>query len=61
MLGQKLDSVFGWKMDEPSMTPHMWKGMLPKLAPGTRTIFVRTTDMFGQEYTGKRIIRVTST
>lgn len=57
--GRKLDTVFGWKMDYPSESRHMWRGTLPKeLAPGTHTLTVRTTDMFGQTYEGKRIFRV---
>jgi hypothetical protein len=59
VLGKKLDTVFGWKMDYPSKTDHMWKGTLPaNPAPGTHTVFVRTTDMFGQEWRDERIIRV---
>ncbi|MBN1918827.1 MAG: calcineurin-like phosphoesterase C-terminal domain-containing protein [Verrucomicrobia bacterium] len=38
---------------------HMWQANLPTgLTPGTHTIEVTTTDMFGQTYTGRRIIRV---
>lgn len=59
VLGKKLDEVFGWKMDEPSKSRHMWKGRLPKNPPpGTHTLSVRTTDMFGQSYTARRIVRV---
>ncbi len=40
-------------------SPHIWVGRLPgELSPGTHLIEVRTKDMFGQEYTGRRIIRV---
>ncbi len=57
--GVKLDTLFGWKMDYPSKSYHMWKAPLPKgIEPGTHTLTVRTTDMFGQTYTGKRIFRV---
>lgn len=57
--GKKLDSVFGWKMDYPSKSRHMWKGTLPAGIPaGTHTLTVRTTDMFGHTYEGKRIFRV---
>ena len=56
--GVKLDTVFGWKMDYPSETDHIWKGKLPKLEAGTHTLFVRTTDMFGQVYVDHRIVRV---
>ena len=59
VLGKKLDTVLGWKMDAPSPTDHMWKGKLPGTpAPGTHTVYVRTTDMFGQEYTDTRVVRV---
>ena len=38
---------------------HMWQAKLPKNVPvGTYVIYVRTTDMFGQTDTGRRIIRV---
>ncbi|GMV91526.1 MAG: hypothetical protein AMXMBFR82_13040 [Candidatus Hydrogenedentota bacterium] len=53
------EEVFGWKMDYPSETNHMWKGTLPANPPvGTHTVTVRTTDMFGQTWEGKRILRV---
>lgn len=38
---------------------HMWQAKLPENVPiGTYVIYVRTTDMFGQTDTGRRIIRV---
>ncbi len=38
---------------------HMWQAKLPDNVPvGTHVIHVRTTDMFGQKFTGRRIIRV---
>ncbi|MCC6489651.1 MAG: calcineurin-like phosphoesterase C-terminal domain-containing protein [Candidatus Hydrogenedentes bacterium] len=53
------EEVFGWKMDYPSETTHMWKGVLPaNPAVGTHTVTVRTTDMYGQTWEGKRIVRV---
>lgn len=58
VLGKKLDTVFGWKMDPPDETSHMWKGVLPRLSAGTHTVFVRSTDMFGQEWVDHRIVRV---
>lgn len=59
VLGKKLDEVLGWKMDEPSKSRHMWKGMLPQdPPPGTHTLTVRTTDLFGQLYTAHRIVRI---
>ena len=38
---------------------HIWQAKLPTNIPnGTHVIYVRTTDMFGQTFTGRRIIRV---
>ena len=38
---------------------HIWQSKLPENIPiGTHVINVRTTDMFGQTFTAKRIIRV---
>lgn len=38
---------------------HMWQANLPaNIQIGTHVIYVRTTDMFGQIFTGRRIIRV---
>jgi hypothetical protein len=49
----------GLKLPNPSNTRHLWKGNLPVgLRPGTHTVDVRTTDMFGQVYTDRRIVRV---
>jgi len=40
-------------------SPHIWGATLPAdLPPGTHLIEVRTTEMFGQTYFGRRIIRV---
>ena len=59
VLGKKLDTVFGWKMDRPSKTRHMWTGHFPEnLTVGTHTLTVRTIDMFDRTYTARRIIRV---
>lgn len=53
------EEVFGWKMDYPSETSHMWKGTLPANPQvGTHTVTVRTTDMHGQTWEGRRILRV---
>lgn len=57
--GQALEDVFGYKMDYPSVSTHMWQGKLPKeLLPGTHLVTVRTTDMFNQTWTAHRIFRV---
>ena len=38
---------------------HIWQAKLPAdVRKGTHVIYVRTTDMFGQTFTGRRIIRV---
>lgn len=50
--------VFGWNMDEPSLTDHLWKGAMPALAPGAHTCSVRTVDMYGQTWTAHRVFRV---
>ena len=43
----------------PAKSTHIWQTKLPADAPkGTHVIYVRTTDMFGQTFTGRRIIRV---
>lgn len=60
VLEKQLDTIFGWAMDYPSETNHIWKAALPAgLPPGTHTVSVRTTDMYGQSWTGHRVIRVT--
>lgn len=59
VLGKPLGEIFGWKMDYPSKSYHMWKGTLPESPPkGAHTVTVRTTDMFGQTWTGHRIVRI---
>lgn len=43
----------------PSVCEHLWKASLPaNPRPGTYMIHVRTTDMFGQTYVGRRVIYV---
>ena len=38
---------------------HIWQAKLPEnVKKGTHIIYVRTTDMFGQTFTGRRIIRI---
>ena len=57
--GTKVEKILGWKMDEPEVSNHIWRGVLPKnLPPGTHRITVRTTDQFGQTYSAHRIFRV---
>lgn len=57
--GERADEALGWKMDLPRNSFHIWSGKLPEgLVPGTHYLEVRTTDMFGQQWSGKRIFRV---
>ncbi|MCK3682824.1 calcineurin-like phosphoesterase C-terminal domain-containing protein [Maribellus sp. YY47] len=59
--GVPLEDVLGYEMDYPSVSTHMWEGALPGgLAAGTYTLWVRTTDMFGQSWSAHRIFRVTN-
>ena len=38
---------------------HLWRGVLPaNPAPGTHTLEVRSTDVFGQRFRGRRLIRI---
>lgn len=40
-------------------TPHLWKATLPQnIKPGSHTIHVKTTDMFGQVYADERVLIV---
>jgi len=57
--GEKLDDIFGYSMDYPSVSTHIWKTQFPKgIEPGTHKITVRTTDMYNQTYTAHRIFSV---
>jgi hypothetical protein len=49
----------GRKLPGIIKSPHIWVGTLPPDPPrGTHLIEVRTTDVFGQTYRGRRIIRI---
>ena len=38
---------------------HLWRGMLPANPPaGTHVLEVRTTDVFGQSFSDRRLIRI---
>ena len=51
--------ILGRGIPDPDDTNHLWKGKLPGAPePGYHVINVRTTDMFGETYTAKRILRV---
>jgi hypothetical protein len=42
-----------------TVSQHLWKGKLPaKLSSGQHLIEVVTTDMYGRDFKGTRIIRV---
>ncbi len=57
--GQPLDEIFGWEMDVPGVSTHIWNCDLPTtLTKGTHLLTVRTTDMFGHVYSGHRVFRV---
>ncbi len=56
---QPLDDIFGYNMDYPSVTYHIWKAKLPdKICTGTHKVTVRTTDMYKQKYTAHRIFNL---
>lgn len=49
----------GRVINAATKSTHIWQAKLPADArKGTHVIYVRTTDMFGQTFTGRRIIRV---
>ena len=49
----------GKRLNAMAKSQHIWQTKLPaNVRKGTHVIYVRTTDMFGQTYTGRRIIRV---
>jgi hypothetical protein len=61
MNAQRLNGVWGWDMDFPYPTEHLWRAALncPALTPGTHTLHVRARDSFGQTHFGHRVFRVT--
>jgi hypothetical protein len=55
----KRAAIVGRSTPGPRETGHLWKGNLPANMPeGYHVIEVETTDMFGQVFAGRRIIRV---
>jgi len=49
----------GGELPGPGKSPHIWKANLPTgLPPGTHLIKVRTLDMFGQTFTGSRVLAI---
>jgi hypothetical protein len=60
MNAQRLNGVWGWDMDFPYPTEHLWRaplGGMP-LTPGTHTLHVKARDSFGQTHFGRRVFRV---
>ncbi len=60
-LGQKKNSepALGRALPAIIKSPHLWQANLSATPPtGTHSIHVRTTDMWGQTYADRRIIRV---
>ena len=55
----QLPAGYGRKLPEASTSTHMWTlNLPPSPTAGTTVIYVRTTDMFGQTYAGRRAIFV---
>jgi hypothetical protein len=56
---EKLPEGLARRLPDPRPSTHIWVAPIPADPPvGTHVIHVRTTDMFGQTFTGQRIIRV---
>ena len=52
-------SASGRKMPGAKKSQHIWRGVLPAgLSAGAQVIEARTTDVYGQTYTGRRIVRI---
>ena len=62
VIQERIRPILGRGLPEPRDTEHLWKATLPANPPeGYHFIHVRTTDMFGQTWTGQRVIRVEET
>ena len=49
------------KLTGPKISSHIWSSNLPPIGkPGTHVLEVRTTDMHGRVFKGKRLIRLTT-
>jgi len=47
------------ELNAPTASNHLWKGPLPtKLPKGAHLLEAVTRDMYGREYTARRILRV---
>ena len=57
--GVNLDELFGYTMDYPSISQHMWQAPLPEnIGEGTHAVTVRTTDMYNNRWKAHRVFRV---
>ena len=53
------NKVPGPELNAPTPSSHLWKGALPANLPkGTHTLNAVTRDMYGREFSAKRVIRV---
>ena len=53
------NKVPGPQLNAPTTSHHLWKGSLPaNLIKGSHTLEALTRDMYGREYTARRVIRV---
>jgi hypothetical protein len=56
---QPLDDVFGFNMDYPSISHHIWQARLPDgINAGTHKVTIRTTDMYNQTSVVHRVFRI---
>ncbi|MBL8059835.1 MAG: calcineurin-like phosphoesterase family protein [Chthonomonas sp.] len=46
------------RLPNPTKSNHVWVGNLPRLGVGTHRVEVLTRDMYGQEFTQSRLVRV---
>lgn len=60
--GKPLDEVFGYTMDYPGISQHIWQAKIPEnLTEGTHTVSVRTTDMYNKTWIAHRVFRIKKT
>jgi len=58
-VNSELQPAVGLTLPTPRETNHIWEAKLPENPePGYHMIYVRATDMFGQEHEGRRVIRI---
>jgi hypothetical protein len=59
----RADKNKSWRdLPAPKASPHLWHAMLPKdPQPGTHMLQIRTVDMNGRTYHGRRVLRVKPT